>query len=289
MIYLNDFLKAAKDYPDEYFDVIIADPPYNIGKDFGNDSDKQDIKDYIEWSILWMSECDRLLKKTGTFYIYGFSEILAHLSVNTKLDHRWLIWSYTNKTIPLLNFWQRTHESILCCWKGKERIFNRDSVRVPYTETFLNNAAGKTRKATKSRFQKSEKETTYSAHENGALPRDVISVPALAGGAGKKERFFYCKDCDDIFPLTKRDEHSEHKIIEHPTQKPRELTKILLNASKPLENGKLLVPFSGTGSEVSVGKELGMESVGYDLNEDYVKMGNILVNKTREPDGYILI
>jgi len=53
--------------------IIIADPPYNIGKDFGNDSDKQPLNAYLEWTDAWIKECLRILKPNGTMFIYGFS------------------------------------------------------------------------------------------------------------------------------------------------------------------------------------------------------------------------
>ena len=80
-------------------------------------------------------------------FIYGFSEILAHISVELDLEHRWLVWHYTNKTVPSLNFWQRSHESILCAWKDKKSlVFNRDAVREPYTDNFIKGYKGKNRK-----------------------------------------------------------------------------------------------------------------------------------------------
>ena len=103
------------------------------------------------------------------------SEILAFIRGRININVRWIIWHYTNKVTPSLNHWQRTHESILCCSKEKPH-FNRDDVREPYTDTFLKNAAGKVRKATKGRFSNGETETTYNAHANGALPRDVIKI-----------------------------------------------------------------------------------------------------------------
>lgn len=78
-------------------------------------------------------------------YIYGFSETLAliYSKIYEKINIRWLVWHYTNKVVPRLNFWQRTHESILCCYKTKNYIFNKDDIREPYTENFLKNSAGK--------------------------------------------------------------------------------------------------------------------------------------------------
>jgi cation diffusion facilitator CzcD-associated flavoprotein CzcO len=67
------------------------------------------------------------------------------------------------------------------------------------------------------------KKTTYTAHANGALPRDVIKLPALAGGAGMNER------------------------VDHPTQKPLELMKDLIK--KHSNVGDLVLDtFAGTGT-----------------------------------------
>lgn len=248
----EDCILGMKKIKSDSIDVIICDPPYNIGKDFGNDSDKQDMTKYLLWCDEWISECLRILKPNGTMYIYGFSEILAFIRTRLpdKINVRWLIWHYTNKVVPSLNFWQRTHESILCCYKNRP-IFNRDDVREPYTESFLKNAAGKVRKATKGRFSNGETETTYNAHEGGALPRDVIKVAALAGGAGKKER------------------------VDHPTQKPLALCEILLKASMNKDGvTKLIVPFAGSGSECVAAKNLHIDYLGFEINPEYVELCN---------------
>lgn len=275
-IITTDVLEGFKKVEDESFDVVLIDPPYNIGKDFGITNDTMELSEYIEWSKQWINESIRVLKPSGTIYIYGFAEILAHLSVNFSLEHRWLQWHYENKTTPSYNFWQRTHESILCGWKDKEkRIFNRDDVREPYTKEFLKGSAGKERKTTKGRFQKTDKQTKYTAHKNGALPRDVIEIPALAGGAGKKERKFFCRECDNIFDMSLREVHENdgHSIYFHETQKPMKLTKKLLLACKNKnEKTKVLVPFVGTGSELVVAKNLGFEYLGFEINPDYKKL-----------------
>ena len=95
--------------------IIIADPPYNIGKDFGNDSDKQPMDEYLLWCETWIKECLRILKPNGTMFIYGFSETLALIlsKVPYNINRRWILWHYTNKNVPSLNFWQRSHESII--------------------------------------------------------------------------------------------------------------------------------------------------------------------------------
>jgi site-specific DNA-methyltransferase (adenine-specific) len=254
-IHNEDCIEGMKKIQSETVDIVICDPPYNIGKDFGNDSDKQKMDDYLLWCDKWIAECLRILKPQGTLYIYGFSEILAFIRTRITCNVRWLIWHYTNKVTPSLNFWQRTHESILCCYKDKP-IFNRDDVREPYTETFLKNAAGKIRKPTVGRFSNGDKETTYTAHEGGALPRDVIKVPALAGGAGKKER------------------------VDHPTQKPLTLCDTLIKASLNKSSETLLVvPFVGSGSECVSAKKNKINFIGFEINSEYINVANERLNE----------
>jgi site-specific DNA-methyltransferase (adenine-specific) len=250
LIYNEDCIQGMKKINSETVDIVICDPPYNIGKDFGNDSDKQDMNTYLQWCDEWITECLRILKPHGTLYIYGFSETLAFVRTRITCNVRWLVWHYTNKVTPSLNFWQRTHESILCCYKEKP-VFNRDDVREPYTDGFLKNAAGKVRKSTKGRFSNGETETVYTAHENGALPRDVIKVPALAGGAGKKER------------------------VDHPTQKPLSLCETLLKAAKNKEGETLVVvPFAGSGSECVAAKKELINYIGFEINDKYIEICN---------------
>jgi site-specific DNA-methyltransferase (adenine-specific) len=249
-VLLGDTLTILPTLASDSAQIIIADPPYNIGKDFGNNSDKQPMDDYLSWCETWIKECLRILKPNGTMFIYGFSEILALIlsKVPYTINRRWIVWHYTNKNVPSLNFWQRSHESILVLWKT-DKVFHRDDIREAYTEGFLNGAAGKERKATKGRFSKGDKTTTYTAHANGALPRDVIKVAALAGGAGMNER------------------------VNHPTQKPLTLCDKLLRSCKQSANdGYVLVPFAGSGSECLAAKNLNLPFVGIELNPEYVAL-----------------
>jgi site-specific DNA-methyltransferase (adenine-specific) len=259
-IYNECCISGMQKLDDESVDIIIADPPYNIGKDFGNDSDKQDMSKYLKWCEEWITECLRILKKNGTLYIYGFSEILSYIRVllepighPAKCNVRWIIWHYTNKTVPSLNFWQRSHESILVCYKdNKTKRFNRDDVREEYSQTFLNNSAGRVRTNTKGRFSNGDKTTSYKAHKDGALPRDVIKgIPTLAGGCGKKER------------------------VNHPTQKPIAIcTKLLLASRQKNEKNLLVVPFAGSGSECVAAKSLDIDFISFELNKEYVEIAN---------------
>jgi site-specific DNA-methyltransferase (adenine-specific) len=256
----GDTLEVLPSLASESAQIIIADPPYNIGKDFGNDSDKQPMDEYLVWCDRWIHECLRILKPNGTMFVYGFSEILALILARIPygIKRRWLVWHYTNKNVASVKFWQRSHESILLLWK-EDKVFHQDEVREAYTETFLNGAAGKERASTKGRFSNGEKKTTYTAHPNGALPRDVIKIPALAGGAGKNER------------------------VDHPTQKPLLLCDKLLRSCKQ-EDGYVLIPFAGSGSECVAAKKLGLPYIGIEINKEYIELINSRLESEQTPE-----
>lgn len=279
-IICGDAVEELKKIPDESCEIIISDPPYNIGKDFGNNIDKRELNEYVIWCKKWINECVRAMKPSGTMFIYGFSEVLAYLSVEIPIHKRWLIWHYTNKNVASSNFWQRSHEAIICAWKNKP-IFNRDNVREPYTDGFLNGAAGKIRKGTQGRFSKNGLQTVYKAHEGGALPRDVIKIPALAGGAGMIERWFLCKTCNDVFEPRKLKKHEGHKLLKHPTQKPLELSRKLISSATHKKDGVVLVPFVGTGSECVAAKELEQSYIGFEINPDYIRIAEKTLKNTK--------
>jgi site-specific DNA-methyltransferase (adenine-specific) len=258
----GDTLEVLPSLASESAQIILADPPYNIGKDFGNASDKQPMDEYLKWCDNWIEQCLRILKPNGTMFIYGFSEILALILARVPHDvnRRWIVWHYTNKNVASVNFWQRSHESILLLWKN-DKVFHRDEVREAYTEGFLEGAAGKERTNTKGRFSKGDKKTVYKAHPNGALPRDVIKIPALAGGAGMNER------------------------VNHPTQKPLVLCDKLLRSCKQTpEDGYVLVPFAGSGSECVASKNLGLPFIGIEINKEYIDLINTRLTQQTSED-----
>ena len=269
----GDVVKILKQQPAQRrFDVVIADPPYNIGKNFGTNQDNMPIAEYVAWCREWLAQCFRLLAENGLVYVYGFPEVLARIAVEYPIDEqRWLAWHYTNKAVPSSKFWQRSHESILCLWKPgtKRPALELDQIRVPYTEHFLK-CAGKQRKATQGRFSRTGNTTVYAAHNGGALPRDVLHVPALAGGAGRAERWFACRDCGGAArPPGELANHFGHDILKHPTQKPMDLTKRLMQSRINGRRGRALMPFAGSGSECVVAKQLGVEFLGIEINPEY--------------------
>lgn len=257
----------------EKYDLIIADPPYNIGKDFGNNKDCMTLDQYLEWSKKWLKLCLDLLADDGLIYVYGLPEMLARIAAEHPLDtQRILVWHYTNKTAPVSNFWQRSYESILCLWKNNRPKLEIDQIREPYSENYLK-CAGKTRKNTKGRF--GTKQTVYQVNDSGALPRDVIKIPALAGGAGRQERHFLCRTCgNNLYHALDLKKHRGHDILQHPTQKPIALAEKLIRSRIKGSQGKILIPFVGSGSECVAAKNLNIHFLGIEMNPEYVDYAN---------------
>jgi site-specific DNA-methyltransferase (adenine-specific) len=66
----GDALELLKNVNDESIDLIVVDPPYNLGKNYGNDSDNMEFKEYLKFSNQWLRQAKRVLKKTGSIYVF---------------------------------------------------------------------------------------------------------------------------------------------------------------------------------------------------------------------------
>jgi len=162
--------------------------------------------------------------------------------------------------------------------KTRPLSFARDDIREPYTDGFLNGAAGKIGKETNGRFSNGNKKTIYRAHTNGALPRDVIKNPALAGGAGMTERWFLCKTCDRVYEPRQFPRHRSHNILKHPTQKPLELFKRLVEMTT--DEGDVVVdPFMGAGTTAMAAMQLNRDWIGIENNKEYIDLANKRIKK----------
>ncbi|KJR40891.1 DNA methylase N-4/N-6 domain-containing protein [Candidatus Magnetoovum chiemensis] len=131
----GDALNLFKDIADESIDLIIADPPYNLGKNYGNNHDLKGFDEYLNFSIGWLREAHRVLKKSGTIYVFMGVRFISYVYDILDRDlmmsfNSWICWHYTQGMGKTLGFSPR-HDDILMFNKTNKFIFNIDAVRVP--------------------------------------------------------------------------------------------------------------------------------------------------------------
>jgi len=92
-IYNMDCLEGMKRIPDKSIDLIVTDPPYNIGK-----AKWDKINNYIEWMGTIFKEWERILKDNGSFYFFHndmpqIAQLMEWLRLNTKfVFNSFIIW-----------------------------------------------------------------------------------------------------------------------------------------------------------------------------------------------------
>ncbi|MCK4292720.1 MAG: site-specific DNA-methyltransferase [Planctomycetes bacterium] len=116
-------------------DLVVADPPYNLGKDYGNNHDIKGFEDYLSFSREWLHEAHRVLKPSGTIYVFMGYRFISYLYdiLDRQLQmffNSWIVWHYTQGMGKIKGFSPR-HDDILMFTKSQEFKFNLDKVRVP--------------------------------------------------------------------------------------------------------------------------------------------------------------
>jgi len=99
-IILGDSIAELKKLDSGVFDLVIADPPYNLGKDYGNNHDIRGFKEYIGFSKEWLKEAHRLLQLQGTLYVFMGFRFISYLYDILDRDlgmffNSWIVWHYT--------------------------------------------------------------------------------------------------------------------------------------------------------------------------------------------------
>ncbi|MDZ7960245.1 MAG: site-specific DNA-methyltransferase [Aulosira sp. DedQUE10] len=229
----------------ESVDLVIADPPYNIKKaEWDNFASQQA---YVEWSLTWIEQVSRILKPTGSFYICGFSEILADLKLPASRFFkgcRWLIWHYKNKA-NLSTDWGRSHESILHLRKSKYFYMDIENVRILYGEHTLKYPSHPQAITSQYANNHNKYSKTWNPHSKGAKPRDVIEIPTTCNGMNEKTK--------------------------HPTQKPEELIRKFILASSKRQD-IVIDPFLGSGTTAVTAEQLGRKWLCCEINSEYLEL-----------------
>jgi len=245
----GESLKILKDIPDNTFDLIFADPPYNLqindnlrrpddSKVNGVD-DKWDkfssFNDYDKFTVSWLKECKRVLKEDGSIWVIGSYHNIFRLGYHLQNLNYWIlndiIWRKNN---PMPNFkgtrFTNAHETLIWASKNKKSkyTFNYQSLK---------------------------------CFNDDLQMRSDWKLPICNG----KERL-----------------RKNGKKI-HSTQKPESLLhRIILATTKRYD--LVLDPFLGTGTTAVVSKKLGRRFTGIEKNKEYYRAAISRINKTKAID-----
>jgi site-specific DNA-methyltransferase (adenine-specific) len=231
----GDAMEELKKIPKESVDLIVTDPPYALGKDFGNGSDFLKGRDFLDWTFEWLDLSIPLLKGSGSLYIFctwQYSpEIFLHLKSKMTMINE-IIW---DRKVPSMGGTTRkftsVHDNIGFFAKNpKSYFFDIDPVRIPYD--------AETKKARSRSIFVGAKWL-----EMGFNPKDIWSVSRLHGM------------------------HAER--VDHPTQKPLELIERMVLSTSP-KGGVVLDPFLGSGTAAEASMKHGRNFIGFDLNQKYI-------------------
>lgn len=123
----NDCISTLKSIKDKSVDLIFADPPYNLGKDFGNESDSWENKnEYLNWCYRWIDECFRVLKDNGTFYLMNSTQNMPYISMIIN-D---IVWVYDSSGVQSKKKYGSLYEPILMAVKSDKTkyTFNHEDI-----------------------------------------------------------------------------------------------------------------------------------------------------------------
>ena len=241
VLYNGDCLEIMEKFPDNYVDMIFADPPYMLSNNGftcqngkmvsvnkGEWDKSKGFENDVEFHETWIKACRRILKPEGTIWISGTNHsiyqcgyLLQKLNFHILND---ICWFKPNAAPNLAcTTFAHSHETLLWARKDKRErhIFNYDQMK------------------------------------NGTFNEDKMKVK------DKQMRSVWS------IPTPTQEEKSLGK---HPTQKPLALLKrIILSSTNP--NSLILDPFNGGGTTGIAAKSIGNRKyIGIELQQDYLDL-----------------
>ena len=229
----GDSVEELKKLKDGSVDLIVTDPPFNIGKKYNSYADNKSKEEYLNWCESWLKECVRVLREGGALYLFNYPENNAYLMpfLDKHLTFkRWMAWHYpVNTGMSPTNF-TRSQHSILFYIKGeKPKVFNKDDIAEPYRN-----------------------------------PTDKRIKERIANGSKGKTTY-------DVFQFNLVKNVSKDKTA-HPCQIPVPLLEIFIKASSN-KGDLVLDPFGGSFSTAHACKKLGRHSISIELDKNYCEIG----------------
>lgn len=249
-IFCEDCIQGMKKLPAESFQLIVADPPYNLTKDFGNWKESEHKQDWLSWSKQWIDECKRLLAPGGSIFIYGIHHhmcwIQCYLYEIELTYRRQIIWHYENGFAGYNKRTLAAHYEVLL-WFSKGEKYTYIPIREPY----------KSAERLKNKITKKGK--VWTPNPEGRLAGDVWDFPVLAGKRFAKEK------------------------VAHPTQKPLSISRRIIHHFSNLGEN-VLIPFVGSGSECVAAAMEGRNYTGFELNQDYIDIAQERIAQLEQRD-----
>lgn len=232
-----DLFDCLDAIPNDYFHLIIIDPPYNLAKDFhGNKFSKLNTTSYEAYLRSWFGKvCDKLAPN-GTLYMCG--DWQCSLSMQKVISERLTIlnritWQREKGRGAKAN-WKNAMEDIWFAVKNpKDYYFDVEAVKM--------------------------KRKVIAPYKVDGKPKDWEQTES-----GNFRITYPSNFWDDIsIPFWSMPENTDH-----PTQKPEKLyAKLILASTKP--GDKIFDPFLGSGTSAVVAYKLNRNYVGIELNRDY--------------------
>jgi site-specific DNA-methyltransferase (adenine-specific) len=114
-------------------DTVFADPPFNLGKEYGkNSDDNRPDEDYLNWCKRWVAESVRTLKPGGSFFLYNLPKwniLLGAYLAELGMEFRHWIAIEISACLPIPGRLHPSHYGLLYYSKGKPNTFRR--IRTP--------------------------------------------------------------------------------------------------------------------------------------------------------------
>ena len=233
---LGDCLTVLPLLPDNSVDLVIADPPYNLDKRFGETEwRKTDAEAYQDFTRLWLTEVLRILKPDGSLYIctdWTSGMILGPMLAEAAVLRNRITWQREKGRGAARN-WKNGMEDIWFATRSEEYTFHLDAVRL--------------------------RRRVLAPYRADGVPKDWENTPD-----GKFRDTCPSNFWDDItVPFWSMKENTAH-----PTQKPEKLmAKLFLASSDP--GDVILDPFAGSGSACVAAKKLGRRFIGIERERTY--------------------
>ncbi len=252
MLFQGDCLPFMQDLPDASIDMIFADPPFNLGKNYGSGiTDEKKDADYLDWSRSWIKECIRILNPGGSLFIFNLPRWLieygAFLNQEGMLFRHWIACRMP-KTFPRGKKLSPSHYGLLYYTKGEPKTFNRVFIPIPVCR----HCGGEIH--------------DYGGHRDKLNPQglnlmDVVEQEMDVWDLPPR----YQTPLEDLWEDIPPVRHSQYKVRGANELAPILLERLIMVASNP---GDIIFdPFGGSGTTYYAAEKLERRWLGIELGD----------------------